>query len=112
MRNSGISRRDYERLSPETKEKAVMLFESLKTELRAQGFSLRFLDLDGRWKELAAPTFLSKSQDDYSRLIRGSKWVRSRNKQDLLEKIAELYSIVTLTPKEKETHLERWLGGP
>lgn len=95
-----------ERLSSETKSQAVVLLEEIKALLRPR-FSLRFLGLDGRWKDLNPPRFLTLSEDHYERLIRGSRGVSSRYKRDLLDKTTELYKL-SMKPS-KESGLEKWL---
>jgi len=107
MKSLGISRRDYERLPSETKVRVIALLEDIKKELRPR-FSLRFLQLDGRWKDLNPPRFLALPEDHYHRLIKGSKGVTSRYKQELLDKIAELYELSS-KPTSGASGLERWL---
>ena len=80
--------------------------EDIKELLRPR-FSLRFLELDGRWKDLNPPRFLTLSEGHYQRLIMGSRGLRSRYKRDLLEKITELYKL-SMKPS-KESGLEKWL---
>ena len=104
----GITRCDYERLPTDVKIKAVTLFADLKTELQNRGFSLSFLGHDCRWKELAPWKFLALPEDHYHRLVRGSKLVRPRPREDLLEQISELYSLVRQAPRLEDRSLEFW----
>jgi hypothetical protein len=106
--STGISRRDYERLPEDIKIKVVDLFESLKVELQHHGFSLNFLGHDGRWKNLTAWRFVSLPEDHYLRLVKGSKLVRPRPKEDLLEHISELYDLFKQSPKLEDRSLEFW----
>ena len=108
MRTSGISRRDYERLSSESKDRAVALLKTIKEQLRRH-FSLRFLSLDGRWEDLNPPRFLALPEDHYYHLIKGSRGVSPRYKMELLEKISEVYKLAKRTDTT-ESALERWLG--
>jgi hypothetical protein len=54
MQAQGISRRNYERLPAQIKLKITELFDEIKNDLHRYGVSLRFLGLNGRWKELFA----------------------------------------------------------
>jgi hypothetical protein len=58
LASSRIIRRDHERLPSETKTEAVALLEDGRELLRPR-FSLRFLGLTGRWKDLSPPRLLS-----------------------------------------------------
>ena len=107
MKSPGISRRNYERLPSETKARLIALLEDIKKELRPR-FSLRFLQLDGRWKDLNPPRFLALPEDHYHRLIKGSRGLTSRHKQELLDKIDELYELSS-EPTSEAPGLERWL---
>jgi hypothetical protein len=71
---------------------------------------LRFLGLDGRWKELNPPRFLALPEDHYHRLIKGSRGVSSRYKQELLDKIEGLYRLLERADRTDEPALERWFG--
>jgi hypothetical protein len=105
----GISRRDYESLPPDVKFQALTLLEHLKEKLHRRGFTLNFLGHDGRWKDLTPWKFLSKPEDHYQRLIRGSKVARPRPRNKLLEQIAELYALTS--PKHaklQDKELEYW----
>ena len=104
----GISRREYEQLPAEVKIRAVELFEVLKADLRHRGFSLNFLGHDGRWKDLTTWKFLALPEDHYQRLVRGSKLVRPRPREDLLEQISELYDLVKQSPKLEEGSIDSW----
>jgi hypothetical protein len=104
----GVSRRDYERLPPNIKIEAATLFEVVKVQLRHRGFSLIFLGHDGRWKDLTAWRFLALPEDHYHRLVRGSKLVRPRPREDLLEQISELYRLVKQSPRLEDRSLEFW----
>jgi hypothetical protein len=104
-----MSRRDYEMLPAETRVKAVDMLESIKKMLRAR-FSLRFLGHDGKWRDLTPPKFLALSEDHYHRLIKGSRGVTSRYKEELLDKIRELYELVDRSDKAEKQGLEQWLG--
>jgi len=111
MRNTGISLRDYERLPTDIKVKAIALLEELKDELKHLGFSLSFLGFEGWWNDLNPPKFLALGEDHYRRLIRGSRWVRSQRKEDLIEEITQLFALAKQTPKEEQTGLDRWSSG-
>lgn len=104
----GITRHDYEHLPADVKIKAVTLLERLKAELQHHGFSLNFLGHDCRWKDLTPWKFLAFPEDHYQRLIRGSKRVRPRPREDLLEQISELYDLVKQSPKLEDRSLEFW----
>ncbi len=109
MQESGISRRDYERLPIEVKLRTAEVFEKLKHEFRDLGFSLKFLSLKGRWEDLTSAEFLALPSTHYERLITSSKWVRPRRKQDLIDQISEIYQLVRRAPKLTEIGLEHWL---
>jgi hypothetical protein len=108
MQAQGISRRNYERLPPETKSKITELFDEIRTDLQHYGISLRFLGLGGRWKQLNAPRFLAFPESHYRILISGSKWVTSTKRRDLVDQIAELYNLVRKA-RLNDTGLEEWL---
>ncbi|MGO9646368.1 MAG: hypothetical protein ACLPY5_16670 [Candidatus Bathyarchaeia archaeon] len=108
MQTHGISRRDYERLPLDTKQKSATTLETIKAELRHRGFTLKFLGFDGRWKDLTPWKFLAFSEDNHRRLIAGAKWLRPRAREDILEKLAELYELVRQLPKVEEKSLEYW----
>ena len=109
MQTRGISRRNYERLPQETRSKIEKLLDEIKDELRHRGFSLRFLGVDGLWKDLAAPRFFSQSEEHYHHLIMGSKWVTSTKRRDLVDKISELYGLASMVRLE-DRGLEKWLA--
>jgi len=52
--------------------------------------------------------FLALPEDHYQRLIRGSKLVRPRPREDLLEQISKLYDLVKQSPKLEDSGLEFW----
>jgi hypothetical protein len=86
----------------------MTLLEALKVELRQHGSTRKFLGHDGRWKDLVPWKFLAFPEDHYQRLIRGSKLVRPRPRDDLLEQIRELYGLVKQSPKLEDRTLEFW----
>jgi hypothetical protein len=104
----GITRRDYERLPSDVKSKAATLFANLKAGLQRHGFSLNFLGHDGLWKNLTPWKFLALPEDHYQRLVKGSKLVRPRPREDLLEQISELYNLVKQSPKLDDRGLDFW----
>lgn len=104
----GISRRDYEHLPADVKIKAAALFETLKEEIQHRGFSLNFLGHKGRWKDLTPWKFLALPEEHYRRLITGSKLVRPRPREDLLEQITELYDLVRQSPKLEDGSIDSW----
>jgi len=101
-----LSRRDYERLTNQTKAQAAELFGDIKTDLHKR-FTLTFLGLDGRWDKLSVWRFLALPEDHYIRLIKGSKGVRYHYKSDLLRRIAALYKLTT-HKQEELAGLEKW----
>jgi hypothetical protein len=109
MQTRGISRGDYERLPQETKSKITESFADIKSQLQHCGFSLRFLGVDGRWKDLAPPRFFSQSEEHYHHLIMGSKWVTTTKRRDLVDKISELYGLASKV-KLEDKGLEKWLA--
>ncbi|HKM50398.1 MAG TPA: hypothetical protein VJZ75_04385 [Candidatus Bathyarchaeia archaeon] len=106
--SQGINRREYERLPSEVKAKTTIMLERLKPELQHLGFSLIFLGHNCRWKDLTTWKFLAFPENHYQVLIKGSKRVRPRKREDLLEEIRELYDLVRQTPKLEERSLEYW----
>jgi hypothetical protein len=108
MLTLGISRRDYERLPTDTKLKAISMLEGIKTELRRRGFSLRFLGHNGRWENLTPPVFVAFPEVYYERLIEGSRLVRLRPREEMLEQISELYRLVKQTTQLEDRDLEYW----
>jgi len=106
--HSGISYREYESLPAEVKFQLLTLLESIKTELHDHGFTLSFLGHEGRWKDLTPGKFLSKPESHYERLIRGSKLIRPRPRDKLLEQMSELYRLARQAPKLKNLDLEYW----
>jgi hypothetical protein len=109
MHTQGISRRDYERLPSVTKSKLADLFNEIKGDLRHCGFSLRFLGLSGRWKDVTTPNFLAQSEEHYHRQIMGSKWVTATKGRDLVDRISELYKL-TSKDRLEEIGLETWIA--
>jgi exopolyphosphatase/pppGpp-phosphohydrolase len=109
MRTRGVSRRDYERLSAETKSKLEGGVDEIKLDLRRYGFSLRFLGLSGRWKDITAPVFLAQTEEHYQRQIMGSKWVTATKRRDLVDRISELYGLASKASPEGKG-LENWLA--
>jgi hypothetical protein len=107
MREFGISRRDFERLPPETKTQVERVLAEMRPRLEAH-FSLRFLGLDGRWKDLTAWKFLAQPEEHYERLIRGSKGFRSTTKLELLVTISEMYHLTEGPKKLTNVGLEPW----
>jgi hypothetical protein len=73
LQAQGISRRNYERFCSDTEARTTELFEGIKSDLRRHGISLRFLELNGHWKELSAPKFLVLPEEHYHRLISRSR---------------------------------------
>jgi hypothetical protein len=106
--SQGISRREFEQLPSDVKAKSTIMLEQLKPELQRLGFSLSFLGHDCRWKDLTAWKFLTFPENHYQVLIKGSKRVRPRKREDLLEEISELYDLVRQAPKLEERGLEFW----
>jgi hypothetical protein len=109
LANNVISLLDYEKLPAEVKMKANELLRELKDELRDARFSLKFLGFDAiRWVDLTAPKFLALGEEHYLRLVKGSKWLRSLRREDLCDRISELFKLVDRTPKQKQTGLDQW----
>ena len=108
MHSIELTHRDYERLPPEVKTKATIILEQLKSDLRKHQFSLRFLGHDGQWKDLTPWKFFALSENHYRRQIAGAKWVRPLPREDLLERLSQLYQIVSRAPKVEDRSLEFW----
>jgi hypothetical protein len=88
--------------------KANQLLRELKGELRDAQFSLRFLGFDViRWNDLTAPEILAYGEEHYIRLVKRSKWLLSLRREDLCDRISELFGLVDRAPKQKQTILEQ-----
>ena len=106
--SAGISYREYEALPPQAKFQILTLLEPIKGELHRHGFTLSFLGHEGRWKDLTPRKFLAKPEEHYERLIRGSKLVRPRTRDKMLDLISELYRLAVQCPKMQDQELNHW----
>jgi hypothetical protein len=97
--SQGINPREYEQLPSDIKAKTTVMLEQLKPKLQRLGFSLSFLGHDCRWKDLPAWKFLAFPENHYQVLIKGSRWIGPRKREEPLEEIGELNDLVRQTPK-------------